>query len=437
MDRAVGSVSHPPYFNGENYGDWKAKMKSFLWALDYRVWSTVVHGYTFPTKIVQINNKKKSYDSKDVVDDLSEVVVPTPREEWTTAEVTHSTNNQRGLNALFTAVSPDQFIFIRNCETSKEAWDILQDTNEGTETEKEEKLEVFTSQFERIKMEEDETFPKFYAKLCEIVNNCYNLGETIPESQIVKKVLRSLPHRFQPKKTALTEVRNLKTLKLSKLVGALKTYEMELPPQPKKSKSINLHAVKEDYDQGEGVSEEEFSLLTKQFQKFLKNKNCRGKSGSTSKNVKPNFSFGKNSKVDKIENTTDKRKSMLASWSESESESDEESNIIAFVAHVDAGIDETKDWDDETVIEKYQELYQASLKIKKQNDVLKEKAKILEFEKTKTESDFQSQVTELEKQLDGMVQKLQQLRDRISDQNKLITSLSTEHDTLKYQLHES
>lgn len=159
---------------------------------------------------------------------------------------------------------------------------------------------------------------------------------------------------------------------------------MELPPQPKISKNIALHAVKEDYDQGEGVSKEEFALLTKQFQKFLKKKNFRGKSGLTSKNVKPNFSFGKNSKVDKIKNATDKRKryepsgygheakecantlkrmkterkkktkAMLASWSDSKIESDKESNIIAFVAYVDAGLDETKDWDDETVIEKYQ-----------------------------------------------------------------------------------
>lgn len=56
-------------------------MKSFLWALDDRVWSTVVHGHTLPTKIVKIDNKKKTSDNKDVVDDVSEVVVPTPREE--------------------------------------------------------------------------------------------------------------------------------------------------------------------------------------------------------------------------------------------------------------------------------------------------------------------------------------------------------------------
>ena len=41
-------------------------------------------------------------------------------------------------------------------------------------------------------MEEDESFNEFYAKLKDIVNSAFNLGETIPEPKIVRKVLRSL-----------------------------------------------------------------------------------------------------------------------------------------------------------------------------------------------------------------------------------------------------
>ena len=39
-------------------------------------------------------------------------------------------------------------------------------------------------------MEEDESFDEFYAKLKDIVNSVFNLGETIPEPKIVRKVLR-------------------------------------------------------------------------------------------------------------------------------------------------------------------------------------------------------------------------------------------------------
>ena len=45
-------------------------------------------------------------------------------------------------------------------------------------------------------MEEDETFDEFYAKLKDIVNSAFNLGESIVEPKIVKKILRSLFERF-------------------------------------------------------------------------------------------------------------------------------------------------------------------------------------------------------------------------------------------------
>ena len=46
-------------------------------------------------------------------------------------------------------------------------------------------------------------FDGFYAKLK--VNSAFNLGETIPEPKIVRKVLRSLPERFHAKITAIEE----------------------------------------------------------------------------------------------------------------------------------------------------------------------------------------------------------------------------------------
>ena len=53
--------------------------------------------------------------------------------------------------------------------------------------------------FEEIKMEEDESFDENYANLKDIVNSAFNLGETIPEPKIVRKVLKSLPERFHAK----------------------------------------------------------------------------------------------------------------------------------------------------------------------------------------------------------------------------------------------
>ena len=83
------------------------------------------------------------------------------------------------------------------------------------------KLQKLTSTFEEIRMEEDETFDKFYAKLKDIVNSAFNLGECIVESKIVRKIHRSLPKRFHAKITAIEEVKDIDQIALTELVRNL------------------------------------------------------------------------------------------------------------------------------------------------------------------------------------------------------------------------
>ena len=48
-------------------------------------------------------------------------------------------------------------------------------------------------------MKEDESFDEFYVKLKDILNSAFNLGETILEPKVVRKVLRFLLERFHAK----------------------------------------------------------------------------------------------------------------------------------------------------------------------------------------------------------------------------------------------
>ena len=56
-----------------------------------------------------------------------------------------------------------------------------------------------TSRFESIRMSDDESFDEFYAKLNDIVNSAFNLGEIYDQPKIVRKILRSLAENFRPK----------------------------------------------------------------------------------------------------------------------------------------------------------------------------------------------------------------------------------------------
>ena len=101
--------------------------------------------------------------------------------DWDEAKIKAANFNSRVLNALFSAITNEEFKKISFTEIAKEVWTILQTTYKGTKAVKDSKLQRLTTSFEEIKMEDDESFDEFYAKLKDIVNSTFNLGETIPE----------------------------------------------------------------------------------------------------------------------------------------------------------------------------------------------------------------------------------------------------------------
>ena len=125
-------------------------------------------------------------------------------------------------------------------------------------------------------MDEDESFDEFYAKLKDIVNSTFNLGETIPKPKIVKNVLRSLPERFHAKITAIEEWKDIDKIPLIELVGNMQTYELGLTRIGKssKSKSMALKVKSSDTDESsDNVDSKMKSYITRQFKNFMKNAN--------------------------------------------------------------------------------------------------------------------------------------------------------------------
>ena len=138
---------------------------------------------------------------------------------WDDAKIKAANFNSKALNTLFSAVINEEFKKISSTEIAKEAWAILQTTYERTKAVNDSKLQRLTTSFEEIKMEEDESFDEFYAKLKDIVNSAFNLGGTILEPKIVRKVLKSLAERFHTKITAIEESKDIEKIPLTKLVG--------------------------------------------------------------------------------------------------------------------------------------------------------------------------------------------------------------------------
>ena len=81
--------------------------------------------------------------------------------DWDEATTIAANFNSRALNALFCGVTNEEFKKISSTEIAKEAWTIIETTYEGIKAVKIVKLQKLTSSFEKIRMEEDETFDEF------------------------------------------------------------------------------------------------------------------------------------------------------------------------------------------------------------------------------------------------------------------------------------
>ena len=93
MDRGQ-SLIIPHLFYGTNYAYWKVRMKAFLQSLDEKVWQVVEIGWTKPKEAPA---------------------------DWNDDKVKATNFNSRALNALFSAVTNEEFKKISSTEIAKEA----------------------------------------------------------------------------------------------------------------------------------------------------------------------------------------------------------------------------------------------------------------------------------------------------------------------------
>ena len=138
------------------------------------------------------------------------------------------------MNAIFNAVSMEEFRRISNVKVVHTAWKILQTVHEGTKAVKINKLQQLTTRFKSIRMYDDKSFDEFYAKLNDIINYAYNLGEIYDQPKIVRKILRSLTENFRPKVIVITESKDVDSILVDELVGSLQSYELDLSKTKKK-----------------------------------------------------------------------------------------------------------------------------------------------------------------------------------------------------------
>ncbi|XP_058767373.1 uncharacterized protein LOC131641069 [Vicia villosa] len=243
MDKEGGFVNRPLVLTGSNYDYWKPHMVAFIKALDSKAWKAIVKGWKHPVVLDAIKQPTSTLKLE---------------EDWDDEEDNLALGNFKALNAIFNSIDRNVFRLVNTCEVAKDAWDILKTAHEGTSKVKMSRLQLLTTQFENLRMKEDESIHDFYMNVFEIANTSSALGEKMPEEKLVRKMLRSLPKSFDMKVTAIEEAQDINLLKLDELVRSLQTFEMSVNERSEKeNKSIAFVANSKD-------GQEECNLSTKE-----------------------------------------------------------------------------------------------------------------------------------------------------------------------------
>ena len=187
--------------------------------------------------------------------------------------------NAKAMNVLYCALGINEFNRIFTYSSTKEIWDRLKVTYEGTIQVKESKISILVHKYELFKIEHNETILGMYTCFTDIINHLKNLGKTYIDSELCRKILRSLPQMWEAKVTAIQKAKDLTFLKVEELLGSLMTHELILIQQDedetKRKKSITLATeVQREREESseEEKSDSEVALLARKIRNFMRKK---------------------------------------------------------------------------------------------------------------------------------------------------------------------
>ncbi|CAL1413172.1 unnamed protein product [Linum trigynum] len=196
---------------------------------------------------------------------------------WSALQKKSAQLNQRAMHILQSAMAPDEADKVEHYESAREIWTSLESTYEGTSNIKETRIDLLVHEYECFEMASGERIHEMYSRFTVLINKLKGLGKTYLLKDLNRKILRSLPKQWLPKRTAIEKARNLNTLSIDELIGSLLSHEHVLKQvnkddeKCKKGLAFKSHVV--DYDSDSDLGDEfnrEFALISNKFHRMLK-----------------------------------------------------------------------------------------------------------------------------------------------------------------------
>ena len=204
-----GGDLRTPQFNGNNYEFLAVKMETILIAFD--LWDVVEMTNTNP------ETESKSAGETSEAEKISEEKLAALKE--------FRIKNAKALSLIQGALSDYLFPRIRNEKTAKGAWEILKREFIGDKKVRAVKLQAVRAEFEYMRMIDGESLDQYLTQFFEVINSLKSLGEEVPETRIVQKLLMSLSRKYKSIVSIIEETRDLDTLRSEEVIASIKVYD--------------------------------------------------------------------------------------------------------------------------------------------------------------------------------------------------------------------
>nr|GEW28280.1 zinc finger, CCHC-type [Tanacetum cinerariifolium] len=126
---------------------------------------------------------------------------------------------------LYQALPEDMILQVASCNSAKEIWEALQTRHIGVNRLQKARLQTLKTEFEMLKMKEDDSINEFSAKLNSIVPRASGLRSSFDQQTLVRKLISSVPKRFIQIVAAIEQFTALEETTLDETIGRLKTFK--------------------------------------------------------------------------------------------------------------------------------------------------------------------------------------------------------------------
>ncbi|XP_074278305.1 uncharacterized protein LOC141601896 [Silene latifolia] len=214
-----GKHTKYPIFKGDNYSGWKHRMEHYVKSTDYECWVIIQKGLLAITVTDSDGNSAVKSEESYVEADYRKVE-----------------KNAKAISILQYGIGEQDINRISGCTSAKEILDILNLAYEGTS---------------------------------QVKKHC----REFESEDIIRKILRNLSDKWQPKVTTIDEAKDLSKLSLNELMGSLMAHELSLAKRSGESSKARGFALKSISSDEEDDGDDEQAMYSRNMADMINSHN--------------------------------------------------------------------------------------------------------------------------------------------------------------------